>query len=185
VHDQEEGLAGESALAWRQAALAGLVEAYQQPLGSYVLHLVGRLDVALALTQETFVHAYRAETAHPPELAIRPWLYREATRLAYRHLRRAQQPGPLSIPVPEAPLWPSAAASTTTTSAERALVESVLRDLELGERAVLLLCDLEQFPYPAAAAILGLTSQGLDRRLARARAHFRRASLAHHALRDA
>jgi hypothetical protein len=56
----------ESAPERERAALAQLIEEYQQPVGSYLFHLIGESDVALTLTQETFVSAYREKTAADP-----------------------------------------------------------------------------------------------------------------------
>lgn len=41
------------AQAGEPAAFAALVERYQQPLGGYLQHLVGDVDAALDLTQDT------------------------------------------------------------------------------------------------------------------------------------
>jgi RNA polymerase sigma-70 factor (ECF subfamily) len=166
--------AHESAPGPKRSALAQLIEEYQQPVGSYLLHLTGEYDAALVLTRETFVCAYRAKTTSGPGLAVRPWLYRTATRLAYAHLRRHGRSAPLSrwgLPAPAA-----------TEAGERALVQSVLWDLTLAERAVLLLCDLEQLPYDEAAAVLSVSADRLRERLGRARTHFRYAYVAQDAL---
>src|SRR5919202_4526397 len=72
-------------------AFAGLVRAFQQPLGGYLFHLTGDRDLALDLTQETFVRAYTALGATRPGLAVRAWLFRIATNLAYDQLRRRRR----------------------------------------------------------------------------------------------
>jgi len=58
----------------------------------------------------------------------------------------------------------------------------VLAELQPSDRAVLLLCDLEQLPYNEAATIVGISTARLHERLARARARFRFTYLAHHSL---
>jgi RNA polymerase sigma factor (sigma-70 family) len=173
----------ESAPERERAALAQLIEEYQQPVGSYLFHLIGESDVALTLTQETFVSAYREKTAADPTsepgLAVRPWLYRIATRLAYTHLRRHRR---LSAPLPGWGLRRLLPAPAATEDSERALLQSVLCDLPLGDRAVLLLCDLEHLPHNEAAAVLSVSTDRLRERLGRARTHFRYAYAAQDAL---
>jgi RNA polymerase sigma-70 factor (ECF subfamily) len=175
--DDEAQAAVESPRARERAAFATLVEAYQQPLGSYLLHLVGDLDTALTLTRQTFVWAYRDDAITRPELAVHAWLYRVATRLAMRHLRRrgstlklwSQPEHAISVP-PGAP------------AEERHLVDAVLRDLPLDERSVLLLCEFQQLPHDEVAIVLGSSIELVRQRLAQARARFRLAYLAHDAL---
>jgi RNA polymerase sigma factor (sigma-70 family) len=164
--------AHESAPERQRAALAQLIAEYQQPVGSYLLHLTGESDTALVLTRETFVCAYRAKAASGPGMAVRAWLYRTATRLARTHLRRHRR---RSAPVSG---W-GVPAPTETQGGERALVQSVLWDLPLAERAVLLLCDLEHLPYDEAAAVLSVSTDRLRERLGQARTHFRHAYVSH------
>jgi DNA-directed RNA polymerase specialized sigma24 family protein len=171
VIDEGKSPANESAPDRERAALAQLIEEYQQPLGSYLLHLTGEADVALVLTRETFVCAYRAKAASGPGPAVRPWLYRTATCLAYTHLRRHRR---RSAPVSGWVL----AAPAEAEGGEPALVQSVLGDLPLAERAILLLCDLEHLPFDEAAAVLSVSTDRLRERLGRARAHFSHAYVA-------
>ena len=55
--------------------VAALVERFQQRLGTYLLHLVGDLDHALVLAEQTFVRAHFAGLASGPELSAQVWLY--------------------------------------------------------------------------------------------------------------
>lgn len=158
--DEQAGLATTR----QRAALAELIEAYQQAVGTYLTHLVGEPELARALTEETFVCAYRAHAEIRPGTSLRPWLYRMATQLAYRHLRRR--------PV----------VRLSGYEIERKLLQSVLAELQPSDRAVLLLCDLEHLPYNEAATIVGISTARLQERLARARARFRFTYLAHHSL---
>jgi RNA polymerase sigma-70 factor (ECF subfamily) len=176
-YDAEPGL--DSPRARQRAAFAALVKEYQQPLGGYLLNLLGEVEAARVLTEQTFVCAYRDYVARPSGQAVRPWLYRTATRLACQHLRitrHAATPGAFRlvrlVPAPAAP----------SASRERALVRAALRDLPMGERAALLLCDFEQLPDVEAAAILGMSTTRLRRRLERTRAHFRLTYAEHDAM---
>jgi RNA polymerase sigma factor (sigma-70 family) len=160
-----------------RAAFGALVEQYQQPLGSYLMHLVGDLDTALPLTRQTFVGAYQEGASKRPGIAVRPWLYRAATRLALGHLRRKPSARkPLSQPELVTSV-PSAGKPE-----ERELIQAVLRDLEPDERAVLLLCEFERLPHDEVATILGSGTERVRQRLAKARTRFRLAYIAHDAL---
>jgi RNA polymerase sigma-70 factor (ECF subfamily) len=69
-------------------ALDALLRALQQPLYRYIRGLTGRSDLAEDVLQEVFLRVFRKlRWLREPEL-VRPWVYRIATREAYRHLRR-------------------------------------------------------------------------------------------------
>jgi RNA polymerase sigma-70 factor, ECF subfamily len=157
-----------------RATFAALVERFQQPLGAYLLHLSGDLDLALALTRETFVRWYAMQAECPTGVSQRAWLYRIATGVALSQLRVADADATWRSPPRSTPAaYPPSSIALGTTNAERGLVQSALGGLRPGDRAVLLVCDLEQFPPTDAAAILGVSGQALCQRLARARAAFR------------
>lgn len=63
-------------------AFEWMVLSYQNRLYGFALRLAGQPQDAEDITQDTFVHAYRALMAYPGErvrdLALRPWLYRIA-----------------------------------------------------------------------------------------------------------
>ena len=182
------------------AALAALVERYQQPLGAYVFHLVGDLDLALAITRETFL-GWRgvAATSTAVEDGLRLALYRVATGLAlsrggqaettrvtlsrsgYTHgiglkpglIGDPETGGRVVRPAPPSEVAGSSSAVELSFVRERGLAEAALRHLAPAERAVLLLCDLEQFPIGDVAVILGVSGEAVRRRLAGARGRFR------------
>jgi len=74
--------------AGEENAFTAVVERYQVPIGRYLLRLVGNLTLAEDLCQETFFRAYRAIFNMDDDLALKPWLYRIATNVAYSALRR-------------------------------------------------------------------------------------------------
>ena len=158
--DEQPGLATTR----HRAALAELIEEYQQSVGSYLIHLLGEPEVARALTEDTFLLAHRAHAEIRPGTLLRPWLYGMATQLAYRHL------------------WWRRVVRLSGCEIERTMIQSVLGELRPSDRAVLLLCDLEQLPYTEAALIVGISTEQLPERLARARARFRFVYVAHHSV---
>lgn len=159
------------ARAWAgdRVAFTALVERYQQALGSYLLHLVGDREVARDLTQDSFLRAYRALPRTPPDLLFQPWLYRIATNLAYDYWRRQHH----FRWVPLNMLDRQPADDTMDTFAEHDLVQQVLARLKPDERAVLLLCGLEQLSYTQAAMVLGSSAEAVRKRFQRAKSRFR------------
>jgi RNA polymerase sigma-70 factor (ECF subfamily) len=156
-------------------AIAALVERFQQPVGSYLLYLVGDLDRALVLAEKTFVQAQRAGLATQLDLSAQSWLYRRATQLALTELRRRQPQarslGQLSLGQPTQP-----------PAEDRDVVLAVLGQLRPGERALLLLCDREGLSAAEVAAILGRSAERVQRQLGRARARFGHLYLLQHTL---
>src|SRR5438067_5408236 len=77
--------AGASRLPWRE-----LYDAHAAELAGYLWKLTGDREDATDLMQDTFVAGMRDERAlREPEKA-RAWLFRIATRLAIKRLRRAR-----------------------------------------------------------------------------------------------
>lgn len=173
-----EGVSGDAPLVERaqrgdRDAFAGLVREYQQPLAGYLFHLLGDWELALDSTQETFVRAYTALGATRASLAIRPWLFRIATNLAYDGLRHRRRIA-----------WvPLALAENHSTSdqiggvEEREVVRLALASLRSDEQAVLVLCAVEQQTYKEIADILGGSPEAIRKRFSRAKDRFRVAYL--------
>jgi RNA polymerase sigma-70 factor (ECF subfamily) len=175
----EQAVAGEHtepqlvarAQAGDREAFASLIQRYQQPVGGYLWRLTGDREVAQDLTQDTFLRAYRAIGATHPGLRLRAWLYRIATNLAYDHFRRQRQ----FTWVPLLPATGPPASEEPTDVEEADAVWRTLALLNPKDRAVLLVCVLEGYSYREAAEILGGSAGAVRKRLARAKARFRRA----------
>ena len=161
-----------------RVALAALVEMHQQPLGAYLFHLTGDLDLALAITRETFIRYRPVGVRQIDEIAQRAALYRVATRLVLSQVREAHATRRRRVPRgwtrrDASPTGGAVELAVELGNAEHGLAQAALRDLTPGERAVLLLCDLEQFPLAEVAAILGVSGDAICGQLSRARARFR------------
>jgi RNA polymerase sigma-70 factor (ECF subfamily) len=170
---EPEAVIVERARAGDRDAFATLVRLYQQPLGGYLSRLTGNRELALDLTQETFVRAYVALGATQSGLAIRAWFFRIATNLAYDALRRLHRVAWTSL----AALRSYAGDDETTSIEERELVRLALASLRPEEQAVLLLCSIEQQTYAQVALILESSPDAVRKRLGRAKKRFRSAYL--------
>jgi RNA polymerase sigma-70 factor (ECF subfamily) len=145
-----------------------LVERYQQRLGGYLFHLLGDRDLALDLTQDTFVRAYTALGATRPGLALRPWLFRIATNLAYDLLRRRRRIAWVPLSVVE-----DRARDDAAPIEDQELVRLALRRLRPEDQVVLVLCGIEDHSYAEAATTLDSTPDAVRKRLSRAKDNFR------------
>jgi RNA polymerase sigma-70 factor (ECF subfamily) len=165
---EDEAVLVERAQAGDREAFAALVERHQQRLGGYLFHLLGDRDLALDLTQDTFVRAYTAGHATRPGLALRPWLFRIATNLAYDVLRRRRRIAWVPLAVAQ-----DRAADEPAPVEEQHVVRLALSRLRPEEQVVLVLCCVEDHSYAEVAAALDTTPDAVRKRLARAKDAFR------------
>jgi RNA polymerase sigma-70 factor (ECF subfamily) len=151
-----------------------LFHAYQQPIATYLSHLLGDAERGEELAQEAFLRAYRAmikgtEVEHP-----KAWLYRIATNAVRDHWRRARL-------VRWLPLWENehdpalSAPDPADGVAEQLAVQAALAQLSPRYRAPLVLHTCEGLSTAEIAAVLGIRQGAVKMRLVRARTQFRRA----------
>jgi RNA polymerase sigma-70 factor (ECF subfamily) len=75
-----------------EAAFDCLFQAYNTRICTYLLHMVGNMEEAHDLAQETFLKAWKAlsQTTQSFDLRFDSWLYRIATHTAIDYLRSKQ-----------------------------------------------------------------------------------------------
>src|SRR5215471_14605999 len=116
-------------------AFARLFRLLQEPLYRYIFSLTGARAMAEDILQEVFLLIYRKiRWLREPEL-LRPWVYRIATREAFKHLKRERR-------------WP-----------DKTEDESVLLDLPAPSRDELaseLIAQLVERLSPASRAVITL-----------------------------
>jgi RNA polymerase sigma-70 factor (ECF subfamily) len=145
-----------------------LFHTYQQPITTYLSHLLGDEERGEELAQEAFLRAYRAmvrgtEVAHP-----RAWLFRIATNAARDHWRRARL-------VRWLPLWGSEDDPALCTPdladevADRLDVRAALARLSPRYRVPLVLHLCEGLSTAEIAEVLGIRRGTVKMRLVRAR----------------
>jgi RNA polymerase sigma-70 factor, ECF subfamily len=71
-----------------EGAFVALAERYRQPLHTYLYRLVGSVEDAEDLVQETFLRAWRGRAAFEGRSKYRTWLYSIATNTALNALQR-------------------------------------------------------------------------------------------------
>ena len=71
-----------------EAAVLALVDRFYMPIARYLSRLLGDVQLAEDLTQETFLDAYVALPRLQPESHLSAWLFQIATNRARKHMRR-------------------------------------------------------------------------------------------------
>ena len=147
-------------------ALDQLLRSIQSPLHAYLLRLSGRPADADEVLQETLLQVYRKlRWLREPGL-LRPWAFRIASRLAFKHLRRRRRwPDPLedeeTIPARTAD-----PADIALDQEQRQLLPQILDSLSPASSAVLHLHHLEGHSLAEVAAILDIPLGTVKSRLA-------------------
>lgn len=155
------------------AEFDSIVAAYEAPISRYLYGMVGDLELARDLTQDTFLSAFRALPS--TEITnLSGWLYRIATNHAMSHFRRKKLIGWISLTrLADAGREPSRPDHgdwiATSKSIEQALLQVSPKD-----RACLLL-KAAGFNSEEIAEQLGCSEGAARTRLSRAREAFRQA----------
>ncbi len=172
-------------------------EVYRGDLLAHCYRMLGSVQEAEDLVQETFLRAWRAADRYEPERAsIRTWLHRIATNVCLTALRgRARRPLPSGLgragddpyvplipdfdvawlqPFPDARLGDPADAVQQRAGLRLAFI-AALQLLPARQRAVLVLREVLQLPAAEVAGILGSSVASVNSGLQRARATLRAA----------
>ncbi len=184
-------------------AFRRLVEPHQRAVRLHCYRMLGSLQDAEDLTQETLLRAWRSLDRFEGRASMRAWLYRIATNACLDEIHRrgrrilpvqagvphtAFTPGPAVPadtpwlePVPDA--WLDLADTAPGPEARYEAKESIelafiaaLQQLPGSQRAVLLLCDVLGWSAPEVAEMLDLSVAATHSLLQRARANIGRSS---------
>jgi RNA polymerase sigma-70 factor (ECF subfamily) len=161
-----------AARAGDRSAFDVVVQRYQARIARYLLSLVHDPELALDLTQDTFVEAFRGIHALRSDLALGAWLYRIATHQAFRAHRRSRRIAWQPLANVEDSMHATVEAPDDAVMA-RELVQHALAQLPRDRLAALLLHAKEGFSYNEVAAIVGTTPEAARKRIARAKEQFR------------
>jgi RNA polymerase sigma-70 factor (TIGR02960 family) len=172
-------------------AFAELTDPYRRELQLHCYRILGSLQDAEDLVQETLLAAWRGLGGYEARASLRTWLYRVATNRCLDALRdRSRRPSPWhssrEIPPPTArvePVWlepypdallPDVAAGPEARYETREAVGlaflTALQLLPARQRAVLVLRDVMGFRSGEVAAMLETTEASVTSALQRARA---------------
>ncbi len=176
--DQRHLLA--AAQAGDERAFRALVEPYRHALDVHCYRMLGSVQEAEDVVQETLLRAWRALERFEPRAQVQTWLYRIATNACLDELeRRPRRPEPVD-PFPDLPR-PDTAAPTYDPAARYALREGMelallaaIQELPGRQRAVLIFRDVLGWTAPEVAELLESTVASVNSALQRARATIER-----------
>lgn len=161
---EELQLVARCVIADDREAFGRLVEAYQQPLRRFLLHLtLGDNDLTDDLAQETFVKAYLAVRGFKALAGFKTWLFRIAYNEFYSHTRR-QHEDMLDDDAPEGALG-----IVEQPTEARLSVEQAMTALSDNERAVVSLFYIQDLPLAKVASITGMPEGTVKSHLHRAK----------------
>jgi RNA polymerase sigma-70 factor, ECF subfamily len=179
------------------AEFSSATEPFRRELLAHCYRMLGSVDEAEDLVQETYLRAWRAYGGFEGRSSVRTWLYQIATNACLTATaRRAGRPLPSGLGAPDGD--PGAAAEVawleqisdalvTPESADPAAIAVTRESLRLAliaslqhlpprQRAVLILREVLAFPAAEVAAMLGTTTTAVKSMLQRARARLEEAA---------
>ena len=165
------------------ASFGPLVTKYQDRVYNACWRICGHAEDARDLTQEAFIKAYESMDSFAGQSGFYTWLFRIAVNLSISHRRKASrrmtvslghEPDPWSINRQAAGLTggrdgdgdPAHHAGRAETHAQ---VVAALNELDVDQRAVVVLKDIEGLDYEQIATILSVPKGTVKSRLHRAR----------------
>ena len=156
-----------------------LVERYQAEVYALAFRLIGRVEDAEDMTQETFLRAFRALKRYDPTRPFGAWLHTIATRLCIDHHRR-NRARMVSLTQPEEGTAgeertidledPSDRPDEDAERSELARrLEALVEELPPDSRAAILLRHQQDLPYEEIARVLQVPLGTVKARIHRAR----------------
>jgi len=147
---------------------------YQGPIYGYILGMVGNVEQAQDLTQDTFIKAFKA-LPDTRELVLPAWLYRIATNTALDALRHRRRLTWLPFAPGDDERLPAPELDLPSHFAESEAVRSALSRLTPPQRACLLLRAHDGFSIDEIAHALHMSKGNVKITLYRAKERFRSA----------
>ncbi|MBE2284825.1 MAG: RNA polymerase sigma factor [Prosthecobacter sp.] len=155
-------------------ALNRLMDAWSQPLISYLMRLTGSHATACDLAQESFVRVHRHRLEYRTSQKFSTWLFAIATNLARNHARwRSRHPEALTEPenLRELPIASTHASPDQQAAANERLaaVQKAVSELPHDMREVLILSTWHGQSHTEIARVQNTSEKAVELRLYRAR----------------
>jgi RNA polymerase sigma-70 factor, ECF subfamily len=155
-----DGAGRSTRLPWRE-----LYDAHAAELAGYLGRLTGDREAANDLMQDTFIAAMRDEGSLRETAKARAWLYRIATRLAIKRLRRARL-------IAFVPFAGTERSIVGTPDVEALAVRDALRAISPDQATALVLHYAHGFTRAEIADLTGRSEETIKSRIARGRRAF-------------
>jgi RNA polymerase sigma-70 factor (ECF subfamily) len=147
-----------------------LVGRYQKTMFNVALRMTGDFDAAEEVTQEAFVKAYERLPTFNPKYKFYSWVYRILVNGALDHLEHTRKHARLSDQMASGEPGPE---ETEEREDAEAILRTGLLELDVKQRAVLVLRHFEELTYEEIGAILGISEKKVKSRLFSARLQLR------------
>jgi RNA polymerase sigma-70 factor (ECF subfamily) len=151
-------------------AFESLVRDYQGDVWRFAYHLTRNRSMADDVTQEAFLHAYRAMGSYRGEAKFTSWLLRIVRNCAvdaYRRVRRERATAPGDDQEDPAARH---VADQSSAADERIRITAAVRALPIDLREPFVIIEILGFNYREASTILGVKVGTIKSRMHRARA---------------
>ncbi|GEM_PF-667414 len=156
-----------------RAAYRGVVETLSSRAVRYAYHFLGNYLDAEDAAQEAFIQAWRRLETLKDEHAFLQWFYRILANIAQRKGKGARYEEPLEKHEQTLEDSGSDPAALFETTERQELIKAALQKLPPHYRSVIVLRDIEGFPYSEIARILEIPEGTVKSRLSAARERLR------------
>jgi len=156
------------------SAFAELLNFYWRPILRYVSQLLGSMDAAEDVAQETFVRLWNGRARWDPSVPPRAVAYRIARNLTLNEQRSVRVRSRWAA-IPQAP--PESLPTAPQTIAEqelKAAVERAVEALPIRRREVFRLLRFEELTYREVADLMGISVQTVANQMTAALSDLRR-----------
>jgi RNA polymerase sigma-70 factor, ECF subfamily len=144
-----------------QEPFEALMSTHHAEIYRYVLRVTARSGEADDLSQETFIRAYRAYRALPPDANVRAWLFAIATNLCRNHFRseRRRRAAYAGVQSGSRTADHDGPESVALAREARALTQGVIDGLPLKQRLAFVMRKLHDLDYDAIGQSLDCSSE--------------------------
>jgi len=152
-----------------KTAFGKLVKMHQRQVLRMVVGMIGDIDTAMDIVQDSFIRAYQALDSFEEGRPFYPWLSRIASNLAINHIKKYSKESSLDAEVGERPgNVPDPLRKLQLDETDKRFMAAV-RELPPQYRVVFVLRNFEDLSYEEIAARVGIAEGTVDSRLYRAR----------------
>jgi RNA polymerase sigma-70 factor (ECF subfamily) len=167
-------------LAGEEEAFLQIVGKYKNPITNFISMMIGDYDLAVDLSQDTFLRVYRNIESYKNTFQFSTWIYRIASNLAIDELRWRRRRG-ISRRSSNPPVESEESSDPVVVDGgrkpdeqcidneHRRLLADAIRSLPARYRSVFVLKEVEDLPYEKIGEVLNCSVGTVKSRLHRAK----------------